>query len=70
MTAVNRLQVARVLAAAVLSSAQIRAPFKFDPTKVCSSCAEWNAHVEPICVFESTRRRCATPSTAGSRRSR
>ena len=43
-----------VLAAAVVSTAQIRAPFKSDPPKMCGQCAGWNAPVDPFRVFGNT----------------
>jgi metallo-beta-lactamase class B len=43
-----------VAAAAVLSMAQIRRPFKSDPPKMCPSCAVWNAPVDPFRVFGNT----------------
>jgi metallo-beta-lactamase class B len=42
------------VAAAVLSMAQIRRPFKSDPPKMCPSCATWNAPVDPFRVFGNT----------------
>ena len=33
---------------------QIRAPFKSDPPKVCTSCATWNAPMDPVRVFGNT----------------
>ncbi len=41
-------------AVAMLSLAQIRAPFKSDPPKRCPSCDEWNAPVDPFRVFGNT----------------
>jgi metallo-beta-lactamase class B len=32
----------------------IRRPFKSDPPKVCGSCAEWNAALDPFRVFGNT----------------
>ncbi|HUK35126.1 MAG TPA: subclass B3 metallo-beta-lactamase [Vicinamibacterales bacterium] len=43
-----------VAAAATVSMAQIRSPFKSDPPKVCSSCTAWNAPLEPFRVFGNT----------------
>lgn len=34
--------------------AQIRAPFKSDPPKLCSRCAEWNAPMDTFRVFGNT----------------
>lgn len=34
--------------------AQIRRPFKSDPPKMCSSCAMWNAPVDPFRIFGNT----------------
>jgi metallo-beta-lactamase class B len=46
--------VAGLVAAATVSMAQIRAPFKSDPPKMCDRCAGWNAAVEPFRVFGNT----------------
>src|SRR5215467_805965 len=46
--------VCAVVAAAVLSMAQIRRPFKSDPPKMCSSCPMWNAPADPFRVFGNT----------------
>ena len=40
--------------AAMLSMAQIRAPFKSDPPKMCDRCSGWNAAVDPFRVFGNT----------------
>jgi metallo-beta-lactamase class B len=40
--------------AATLSMAQIRAPFKSDPPKMCERCPGWNAPVDPFRVFGNT----------------
>lgn len=34
--------------------AQIRAPFKSDPPKICPRCPEWNAPLDPFRVFGNT----------------
>ena len=38
----------------LLAMGQIRAPFKFDPPKVCPSCAAWNAPMDPVRLFGNT----------------
>ena len=47
-----------ILAALVLTSVasnpQIRRPFKSDPPKICTACAEWNEDVEPVRLFGNT----------------
>lgn len=43
-----------VVAAAMLSMAQIRRPFKSDPPKMCSSCPMWNSPADPFRVFGNT----------------
>jgi metallo-beta-lactamase class B len=48
------MTVLTVAAAAVLSMAQIRRPFKSDPPKMCASCAMWNAPTDPFRVFGNT----------------
>ena len=49
-----RLGAVGLVAAATVSMAQIRAPFKSDPPKMCDRCAGWNAAVEPFRVFGNT----------------
>jgi len=43
-----------LFAAALLSMAQIRAPFKSDPPKICGDCPGWNAPADPFRVFGNT----------------
>jgi len=43
-----------LLVAALLSTAQIRAPFKSDPPKMCPQCAQWNAPLDPFRIFGNT----------------
>src|SRR5215472_148103 len=50
----RRAIVLAVAAAAMLSMAQIRRPFKSDPPKMCSSCPMWNAPLDPFRVFGNT----------------
>src|SRR6476659_9445711 len=45
---------AGLLVAALLSTAQIRAPFKSDPPKMCPQCAQWNAPLDPFRIFGNT----------------
>jgi len=46
--------VVAVAIAATLSMAQIRRPFKSDPPKMCSSCAMWNAPLDPFRLYGNT----------------
>src|SRR5215471_15889218 len=50
----RRVTVLAVAAAAMLSMAQIRRPFKSDPPKMCSSCTMWNTPLDPFRVFGNT----------------
>jgi metallo-beta-lactamase class B len=43
-----------LVALAVLSNPQIRAPFKSDPPVMCERCSEWNAPLDPFRVFGNT----------------
>ena len=43
-----------LVALAVLSNPQIRAPFKSDPPGMCTRCPEWNAPLDPFRVFGNT----------------
>jgi metallo-beta-lactamase class B len=43
-----------LVALAVLSNPQIRAPFKSDPPVMCARCPEWNAPLDPFRVFGNT----------------
>jgi len=45
---------AGLAAAAMVSMAQIRAPFKSDPPKMCNACPGWNEPVDPFRVFGNT----------------
>jgi len=45
---------AGLAAAAMVSTAQIRAPFKSDPPKMCNACPGWNEPVDPFRVFGNT----------------
>lgn len=42
------------LVVAALSMAQIRAPFKSDPPKMCGPCDGWNAGLDPFKVYGNT----------------
>jgi metallo-beta-lactamase class B len=43
-----------LVALAVLSNPQIRAPFKSDRPVMCERCSEWNAPLDPFRVFGNT----------------
>ena len=52
-TPANRVSLGLAIAA-MLSMAQIRAPFKSDPPKMCERCPGWNTAVDPFRVFGNT----------------